>query len=69
MYGERLNQLDVRFGKVFRVQERRVTVNVDLYNALNDDTVLATNNNYATLWRPTSILQARFVKFSLQLEF
>jgi hypothetical protein len=69
LYGERLNQLDLRFGKVFRFQQRRATFNVDLYNALNGDAVTATNNNYATLWRPTSILQARFVKLSLQLEF
>jgi hypothetical protein len=68
-YGERLNQLDLRFGKYFRLGNRRVGVNVDLYNAFNSDTVLTQNFNYGALWRPTGIVQARFIKFSTQLEF
>ncbi len=42
---------------------------MDLYNITNSDTVTATNNNYATLWRPTAILQARFIRFSTQIDF
>ena len=40
-----------------------------MYNLTNGDTITATNNNYATLWQPTSILQARFFRISTQLEF
>ncbi|MEQ1907593.1 MAG: carboxypeptidase regulatory-like domain-containing protein [Vicinamibacterales bacterium] len=69
LVGERLNQIDFRVGKIFRFGQRRVAANFDLYNATNSDTVTATNNNYATLWRPTSILQARFIRFSTQLDF
>jgi hypothetical protein len=68
-YGERLNQLDVRVGKIFRVGQRKATLNLDMYNLTNSDTVTATNNNYAVLWRPTSILQARFFRVSTQIEF
>jgi hypothetical protein len=68
-YGERINQLDLRVGKIVRLGSRRATVNLDMYNLTNGDTVTATNNNYATLWRPTSILQARFFRISTQLEF
>ncbi|MEQ1574339.1 MAG: carboxypeptidase regulatory-like domain-containing protein [Vicinamibacterales bacterium] len=69
LYGERLNQIDLRVGKIFRFGQRRASVNMDLYNITNSDTVTATNNNYATLWRPTAILQARFIRFSTQIDF
>ena len=68
-YGERINQVDLRVGKIFRFGPRRGTVNFDLFNVTNGDTVTGTNNNYATLWRPTSVLQARFFRISTQLEF
>ena len=40
-----------------------------MYNLTNGDTVTGTNPNYATLWRPTTGLQARFFRISTQLEF
>jgi hypothetical protein len=69
MYGERLNQLDLRVGKMVQFGKLRATVNLDLYNALNVDTVLAVNNAYATWQQPTSILLARFAKIGVQLDF
>ena len=69
MYGERLNQLDLRFGKVLRFGRTRTTVNLDLYNALNANTVLSQNNNFAAWQVPTSILTARFAKISVQFDF
>ena len=69
LFGERLNQLDVRVGKAIRVGARRATLNLDMYNLTNVDTITGTNNNYATLWRPTGILQARFFRVSTQIEF
>ena len=69
LFGDRLNQLDLRVGKVFRYGQMRATANVDLYNALNSDTVLTENSNFATWRLPLSVLPARFVKFSLQVDF
>ena len=69
LYGERVNQLDLRIGKIVRVGDRRATISVDMYNSTNSDAVIATNNNYATLWRPTNILQARFFKITMQFDF
>jgi hypothetical protein len=69
LYGERLNQLDIRVGKILRLGPRRLAVNLDVYNALNAATVLTYNNQYAALFRPQSILQARFAKISAQLDF
>jgi hypothetical protein len=73
MYGDRLYQLDVRFGKIFTLGRRRLHGMVDLYNALNADTVLTQNNTYGTngaSWQvPTFIVQARVVKFGVQMTF
>jgi hypothetical protein len=73
-YGERLNQLDLRVAKLLRFGRTRTSVNFDLYNAFNASTVLAENANYAgaalNQWRvPTTIVTARFAKFSVQLDF
>ena len=47
MYGERLNQLDLRFGKLLRFGRLRTAINFDFYNALNGNAVTSQNNNYA----------------------
>jgi hypothetical protein len=69
LYGDRLNQLDLRFSKALQLGGLRTMVNFDLYNALNGNTVLSHNNNYASWLTPQSILDARLAKFSVQLDF
>jgi len=74
MYGDRLNQLDLRFGKVLRFGAVRTVLSVDVYNAFNVNPVLTENAAYRDTspsgWRiPTSILPARFVKFGAQVDF
>jgi hypothetical protein len=74
VYGDRLNQLDLRVGKVLRTGRVRTVVSFDLYNALNDNPVLTENATYRDTtvsgWRiPTSILPARFAKFGVQVDF
>jgi hypothetical protein len=69
MYGERMNQVDLRFGKIFRFGHARATASVDVYNALNSNAVLTMSNAFATWQRPLSILNARFAKVGVQLNF
>jgi hypothetical protein len=69
IYGERLNQIDVRVGKILRVGRTKATVNLDVYNLFNVNTVLTVNNAFATWQRPTSILLARFAKIGVQFDF
>jgi len=69
MYGERLNQLDLRFGKNVRLGRVRTAVNLDVFNALNADTILSQSNAFAIWQRAQSILTARFAKISVQLDF
>jgi hypothetical protein len=68
-YGGRLNQLDLRVGKLLRLNGTRTMVNVDIYNLFNASPVLGENPNYAAFRRPTEILLARFVRFSAQFDF
>jgi hypothetical protein len=69
MFGDRLNQLDLRFSKILRAASTSTRLNVDLYNALNSNAVLAVNNNYGAWLQPTTILLARFVKLGIQFDF
>ena len=69
LYGERLNQLDLRFAKIFKLDRTRTVVNFDLYNALNANPVTSQNNNFAAWQVPLSILDARLFKISVQFDF
>ena len=69
-YNERMHQLDWRFTKIVRIGGNSLDLNVDLYNALNADTILTQNNAYGATWmRPTSIIPPRFVKFMVRFDF
>jgi hypothetical protein len=70
MYGDRVNQLDVRFGKILRYGRTRTIVGVDIYNITNSSVTLTYNNTYGTTWlRPNSFMPARWVKVTGQLNF
>jgi hypothetical protein len=70
MFEDRLNQLDLRFTKVFEVKQMKAKGMLDLYNLLNASTVLAVNPTFGASWlRPAAILGARLVKFGVQVDF
>lgn len=69
MYGDRINQLDLRFSKILRFGRTRATAGVDVYNALNSSSVFLLNNAFASWQQPQSILPARFAKVVLQFDF
>jgi hypothetical protein len=74
LFGEIMNQLDLRFSKVLTFGHTRNTFSLDINNALNNNAVLSENTTYQnptpTGWRvPTSILTARFFRLSYQLNF
>jgi hypothetical protein len=68
-YLDRRHELDLRFGKTLRYRGSRAVVSVDLYNTLNSNALLSVNQTYASWMAPTSILNARVVKFSVQYDF
>jgi len=76
VYGERLNQMDIRVAKIVRLGRARTTVGIDVYNLFNTDVVTGQNNTYTrvpggqAIWQvPNLILQARFWKVSIQADF
>lgn len=69
MYGDRVNQLDLRFGKILRAGTKRMLINIDFYNVFNGNPVLTENASFAAWRQPQSILQARFVKIGAQFDF
>jgi len=69
LYGERRNQLDLRVAKVLRLSQFRTTIGIDIANATNANSVLTQNPSYAAWLTPQTILTARFVKLSAQLNF
>lgn len=69
MYGDRLNQIDVRLGKDFRVNRYRINASVDLYNVLNSDAVLNENFAFGAFRRPQSLVRPFFIKFGGQISF
>jgi hypothetical protein len=69
VYGDRSNELDLRFTKIFKLGRTRYGFNFDLYNALNASPVLTVNNSYSRWLSPLGILNPRLVKLSLQFDF
>ncbi len=70
LFGDRINQLDLRFAKVLNFRGTRTNVGVDLFNALNVNTATSYNFTYGPAWlTPTAVLPARFVKLSAQIDF
>jgi hypothetical protein len=67
--GERMNQLDLRFAKILRFGRTRTTASVDLYNAFNANSVLTESAAFATWLQPQNILNARFAKVGVQIDF
>jgi len=69
-FGDRLNQIDLRFTKIVNVGHGRIDFNVDLYNAFNSDAVIGEIGSIGPVWRlPTTIIQPRFVKFAARWDF
>jgi hypothetical protein len=69
LFGERLNQVDVRVAKLLRFGGTRAMLGVDLFNALNANPVVSESSSFAVWRRPTEILTARFVRLSVQYDF
>ena len=75
-FGERLNQVDLHIGKLFKAGRSRFSAYLDIYNAFNTDTITGQNNNDTlvpsgtAIWQvPNLILQARFFKVGAQIDF
>ena len=70
-YGDRLNDVDLRFGKILKYGRTRTLVAVDLFNVFNWSTpdVYSTSPYGPTYLNPLNITSARFAKISAQFDF
>ncbi|HUK34053.1 MAG TPA: hypothetical protein VLV86_09100, partial [Vicinamibacterales bacterium] len=77
LYGDRVNELDLRFSKIFRLARTRLKATLDMYNALNANPALTYNQTFnpavtagTGAWlTPTSVLAARVLKIGASFDF
>jgi hypothetical protein len=70
LYGNRINQLDLRFAKTFAFGGTRLKAMLDLYNTLNNNAGLFYYLAFDANWeRPAMIMPARMAKVAFQLDF
>jgi len=68
------NQFDLRLAKNFRFGSKRVQGFADIFNVLNAGTVTRVNETYAAsgtnAWlTPTALMEARYLRFGVQMSF
>jgi hypothetical protein len=68
-YYDRLNQLDLRLGKILRYGRTRANVSLDLYNLFNKGTISGASATYSTWLAPTAVISPRLMKLSLTFDF
>jgi len=62
-FEKRLQQVDARLTRTFRIGRANLKGMVDLYNVFNANTILSVNGTYGSAWlRPTAVLGGRLVK-------
>ena len=69
LYGDRINQFDLRVAKVLRHRRTRTVVGMDVYNVLNSNAVLTYNNSFVPggPWlQPLTILAPRLLRITAQ---
>jgi hypothetical protein len=72
MYGDRINQLDVRIAKAMKMSRTQASLAIEAYNALNSSAVLTYNSAFIPggSWpQPSSIVTARLVKLTAEVTF
>ena len=72
MYGDRLNEFNLRIGKLLRHGRTRTNVGLDIFNVLNSSAGLSYNQAFIPggQWlTPNSVMTARFAKISAQFDF
>jgi hypothetical protein len=74
-YYERVNQLDLRIGKILKYSRTRANLSLDLYNLFNKSTVTGAGFGYTattatnTWLAPSSVIAPRLAKVSVTFDF
>ena len=73
--GDRITAVDVRAGKILRFGRYKANIAIDLSNLFNRNTPTAYNQTYdpvtngATWLSPTTVLNPRFARFNVTIDF
>jgi hypothetical protein len=74
-FADRLNAVDMRFGKILKFGRTRTNIAIDLYNLFNANTGTAFNQTYdpvtngVTWLAPSTVLNPRFARFNVTVDF
>ena len=69
LYGDRLNEIDLRFAKILRFGRTRTNVGIDVYNIMNSSPVLTYNQTFVPNgpWlQANSVLTGRLARISAE---
>ena len=70
VFADRINQVDMRFGKILDFANKRTSIAIDVLNLFNANTATMLQQNYgATFMQPLAILNPRFVRFNVTVDF
>jgi hypothetical protein len=70
MFLDYRKQLDLRIAKTVRFDRYRIQGFMDVFNLLNAGTVTRVNETYGAAWlTPTALMDARYVRFGMQMSF
>ena len=70
MFLDYIKQLDLRLARSFRFDRYRIQGFADVFNVLNNGTVTRVNETYGAQWMtPTRIVEARYLRFGVQMSF
>ena len=75
-YADRINQLDLRLTKILRFGRTRTSIGIDVLNIFNSNTATDFNEDFTgqpsslpLYQRPTAILNPRFVRFNITVDY
>ena len=71
VFGDRMNQIDLRFTKRFTLRSTaRFAINADFYNLTNNNWIIGYTANYGSNFlRPTQVLSPRLFKIGARFDF
>ena len=72
VWGDRVNEVDIRVGKILRFGRMRTNIGFDVFNVFNSAAVLTYNQAFVpggTWLAPLSVLTPRFAKIGVQVSF
>jgi hypothetical protein len=72
VWGDRVNEIDLRVAKILRFGRTRANVGIDVYNVMNSSAILSYNQTFipnGSWLRPTLLMTSRFAKVSATIDF